>query len=33
MAIWLGFIYKAIVKIPKRKALLEKEKEFKKYLP
>lgn len=31
--IWLIFIYKIIVKIPQKKMLLEKEKEFKKYLP
>lgn len=33
MAVWLGFIIKAMVKIPQRRALLEKEKEFKKYIP
>jgi len=33
LIIWLVFIYRAIVKIPQRKARLEKEKEFKKYIP
>jgi hypothetical protein len=33
LMIWLFFIYKVIVKIPQRKARLEKEKEFKKYIP
>lgn len=31
--IWLVFVYKIIIKIPQKKALMEKEKEFKKYLP
>lgn len=33
LVIWLFFIYKIIIKIPQKKARLEKEKEFKKYLP
>lgn len=33
LVIWLVFIYKTIVKIPQKKARLEKEKEFKKYIP
>lgn len=33
LAVWLFFIGKAVVKIPQKKARLEKEKEFKKYLP
>lgn len=33
MVIWLVFIYRAIIKIPQKKARLEKEKEFKKYIP
>ncbi len=33
MAVWLFFIYKIIIKIPQRKEQLEKEKEFKKYIP
>ncbi len=33
MLVWLFFIYKMIIKIPQKKALLEKEKEFKKYIP
>lgn len=33
IVIWLFFIYKIIIKIPQKKARLEKEKEFKKYLP
>lgn len=33
LLIWLFFIYRTIVKIPQKKARLEKEKEFKKYLP
>lgn len=31
--IWLAFLYKIIAIIPQKKAFLEKEKEFKKYLP
>ena len=31
--VWLFFIYKMIIKIPQKKALLEKEREFKKYVP
>ncbi len=33
MAVWLVFIYRLMAKIPKKKAQLEKEKEFKKYIP
>jgi len=33
IVVWLVFIYKVIIKIPQRKARLEKEKEFKKYIP
>lgn len=33
LVIWLFFIYRIIIKIPQKKARLEKEKEFKKYLP
>ena len=33
MVVWLVFIYKKVVKIPQKKAQLEKEKEFKKYIP
>lgn len=31
--VWLFFIYKIIIRIPQRKARLEKEKEFNKYIP
>lgn len=31
--VWLFFIYKILVGIPKRKAQLEREKEFRKYIP
>lgn len=31
--VWLFFIYKIIIKIPQKKARLEKEREFKKYVP
>jgi len=30
---WLVFIYRAVAKIPQKKARLEKEREFKKYIP
>jgi hypothetical protein len=33
MIIWLIFVSRIIIKIPQKKALLEKEKEFKKYIP
>ncbi|OGF24220.1 hypothetical protein A3H66_02200 [Candidatus Falkowbacteria bacterium RIFCSPLOWO2_02_FULL_45_21] len=33
MIVWLFFIYKIIIKIPHKKEQLEKEKEFKKYIP
>ena len=33
MLVWLFFIYKIVIKIPGKKARLEKEKEFKKYIP
>jgi len=33
MVIWIIFIYKVIVKIPQKKLRLDKEKEFKKYIP
>ena len=33
LIVWLFFIYKAVIKIPLRKARLEKEEEFKKYIP
>jgi len=33
MLVWLFFIYKIIIKIPQKKTLLEKEREFKKYIP
>lgn len=33
MLIWLFFIYKIAIKIPGKRQQLEKEKEFKKYLP
>jgi len=31
--VWLFFVYRVMVKIPQRKARLEKEKEFNKYVP
>lgn len=31
--IWLVFIYRIVIKIPQKKARLDKEKEFKKYVP
>ena len=33
MLVWLGFIIKKLLDIPKRKEELSKEKEFKKYIP
>lgn len=33
LIIWLVFIYRTIIKIPQKKARLEKEKEFNKYIP
>ena len=33
MIVWLVFIFKALVKIPERKKQIEKEKEYKKYIP
>ncbi|MEI6597086.1 MAG: hypothetical protein WCL13_02650 [bacterium] len=33
MLVWLFFIFKIAAKIPGKRALLEKEKEFKKYIP
>ena len=33
LIIWLYFIYRTIIKIPQRKARLEKEREFNKYIP
>lgn len=33
MAVWLVYIYKIIIKIPQKKVLLEKERQFKKYIP
>jgi len=33
LVVWLIFIGKIITKIPQKRAQLEKEKEFKKYLP
>lgn len=33
VVVWLFFIYKILIEIPKKKARLEKEKEFKKYIP
>ncbi len=33
MLVWLFFIYKIVIKIPEKRARLEKEKEFKKYIP
>jgi len=33
LAVWLFFIYRTIIKIPQKKARLEKEKEFNKYIP
>lgn len=33
MIVWLVFVCKIIVRIPRRKARLEREKEFKKYIP
>lgn len=33
MLVWLFFIYRIAVKIPEKKARLEKEKEFNKYIP
>ena len=33
MVTWVVFIYRTVVKIPQKKARLEKEKEFKKYIP
>lgn len=33
LIVWLAFIIRLVVKIPQKKALLEKEKEFKKYIP
>jgi hypothetical protein len=31
--VWLYFIGRRIISIPKQKAMIEKEKEFKKYIP
>jgi len=31
--IWLGVIFRVVAKIPEKRARLEKEKEFKKYIP
>ncbi|MFH1823070.1 MAG: hypothetical protein ABH830_05215 [Patescibacteria group bacterium] len=33
MLVWLFFIYRIVIKIPEKRARLEKEKEFKKYIP
>jgi len=33
MLVWLFFIYRVAIKIPGKRARLEKEKEFKKYIP
>jgi len=33
MLVWLFFLYRIIIKIPQKKALREKEREFKKYVP
>ena len=33
MLVWLFFIYRIIIKIPVKRTQLEREKEFKKYLP
>ena len=33
LAVWLFFIYRTIIRIPQKKARLEKEKEFNKYIP
>jgi len=33
LIVWLVFVGKMLVKIPQKKALLEKEKEFRKYVP
>lgn len=33
MLVWLFFIYRLVIKIPGKRARLEKEKEFKKYIP
>jgi len=33
MLVWLFFIYKIVMKIPGKKAWIEKEKEFRKYIP
>jgi hypothetical protein len=33
MLVWFFFIVKIVIKIPSRRAQLEKEKEFKKYIP
>ncbi|MBU0721903.1 hypothetical protein KKA93_00375 [Patescibacteria group bacterium] len=33
MLIWLFFIYRLVIKIPEKRARIEKEKEFKKYMP
>ena len=33
MLVWLFFIFKIVIKIPEKRARLEKEKEFKKYIP
>lgn len=33
MLVWLFFIYRVVIKIPGKRAQLEKEKEFKKYIP
>ncbi len=33
MVVWLVFIFKIIIVIPKRKSELEKQKEYKKYIP
>ena len=33
IAVWLVFIFKALVAIPKKKKQIEKEREYKKYIP
>jgi len=33
MLVWLFFIYRIVIKIPEKRVRLEKEKEFKKYIP
>ena len=33
MLVWIFFIYRIVIKIPEKRERLEKEKEFKRYIP